>query len=429
MISRYDHPEISSIWEDSAKFNYFLEVELALLESIEGDIAPKGICDHIRSKASINPARISEIEKTTKHDVIAFCSSITEQIDEKYKKYFHYGVTSSDIIDTALTLQIKASMQEVIGQFDKLLSALKAKAIEFKELMCLGRSHGMYAEPMSFGQKFLLAYSEFSRRLEDYKSFYENELTGQLSGAVGNYAVITPKIEKKALDKLNLKVENVSTQIIPRDRIAKLISIHGLIGCAIERLCTEIRLLHHSDINELHEGFSKGQKGSSTMPHKKNPIATENLSGIARLLKSHVMVAMENTNLWHERDISHSSAERFILPDSFGCLYYALKRLTSTIENIQVHQDIVENKVKENFTYLSSYMLHELIKMNDTSREELYAIVQQASFEAKNDIDFFEKINSICANNNLKAPIFKNDGEQVRNIYMKNVNTIYERTL
>lgn len=430
MISRYDHPEISSIWEEQSKFSFFLDVELALLEAMEGDIVPSGTAKHIREKAQIKPERIKEIEAVTRHDVIAFCTSITEQVDEEYKKYFHFGVTSSDVIDTAMTLQLRSSMKLVKEQLEQLISTLKDQAINHKDLLCLGRSHGMYAEPMSFGQKFLLAYSEFKRRLEDYNHFLETELTGQLSGAVGNYAVITPEIEQRALSSLGLKVEPVSTQVIPRDRVAKLLNLHGLIGCAIERISTEIRLLHHSDIGELHEGFAKGQKGSSTMPHKKNPISTENLTGIARLLKSYAVVGMDNTNLWHERDISHSSAERFVLPDSFGCLYYALKRLNNTVKSLAVHSEVIEGKVKSNFTYLSSYVLHELIKVNETTREELYAIVQEAAFDAKDPQEFFNKVITLSSDKNLKAPDFSHLGsDAVRGIYMKNVDAIYERTL
>ncbi|MGK0367917.1 MAG: adenylosuccinate lyase [Thermoproteota archaeon] len=430
MIPRYEQKEISLLWEDLSKFTYFLEVELALIEALEGTTVPKGTAAHIRSKAKVRPERIKEIEAITRHDVIAFCTSITEQVDEEYQRFFHYGVTSSDIIDTAMNLQIKASMDAIIKQSELLLTALKTKAQETKELITLGRSHGMYAEPMSFSAKFLTAYAEFKRRHEDYLDFYNKELTGQLSGAVGNYAVTTPAVEKVAIESLGLKVEPISTQVIPRDRIAKLMNIHALYGSAIERFCTEIRLLHHSDINELHEGFAKGQKGSSTMPHKKNPIATENLTGIARLLRSHALVALENTNLWHERDISHSSAERFILPDSFGCLHYGLKRLTNTINNLALHNEIIEGKVQNNFTYLSSYVLHELIAQCNTTRENLYAIVQKASFEASDELDFFSKIKEFCKNESLgdiTLPNIKENG--VRTIYLKHFDTIYNRTL
>jgi adenylosuccinate lyase len=430
MVPRYDQPEMSSIWEDKQKFTYFLDVELALLKAHEGGLVPAGASDKIKSTVTVNPERIKEIEKETRHDVIAFCSSITEQIDENYKKFFHFGVTSSDIIDTTMNLQIKASMDLIIPQLEELLDNLKEKANATKSLLAIGRSHGRFAEPLSFAAKFLTAYTEFERRLIDYKSYYITELTGQLSGAVGNFATTTPEVEEAAIKSLGLKVEPISTQVIPRDRVAKLINIHALIGSSIERFCTEIRLLHHSDIDELHEGFKKGQKGSSTMPHKKNPIATENLTGVARILRSHSLVAMENVNLWHERDISHSSAERMILPDSFGMLYYGLKRLNSTVKNLALHEDIIKQKVEDNFTYLSSYVLHKLIEQYDVTREEIYAIVQTASFEATDKESFFNQIVSLCEGKGWNKPdIPKLDDKAVEEIYLKHFETIYNRVI
>ena len=272
MIERYNCPEISDIWNENNKFKTYLEVELALMEALEGKRIPQGVSATIREKSKIDPQRIQEIEKVTRHDVIAFCTSITEDLPDDISKYFHFGCTSSDIIDTATTLQIKRSTELIRKQLKKLLEALLDKAEETKHIICMGRSHGMNAEPMSFGLKFLSSYAEFARRLQDISLFLDKDITGQLSGAVGNYTVLTPEIEKEALTKLGLRVEPVSSQVIPRDRILKMTSINALIASAIERIATEIRHLHHSDIGEVYEGFSKGQKGSSTMPHKKNPI-------------------------------------------------------------------------------------------------------------------------------------------------------------
>ena len=278
MIPRYEAKKITSIWSDENKYRTFLNIELELLRALEEkNIIPSGIAKIVSQKAQINTSRIEEIELTTRHDVIAFCSSITEQLPTDIGKYFHYGVTSSDIIDSALTLQIKASIEIALQSLDHFLHALKDRAIETKMLMTIGRSHGMYAEPMSFGQKLLGHYAEFKRRRNELEEFYKNELTIQFSGAVGNYTILSPEIEESIALKLGVKVEAVSTQIIPRDRIAKLISITTLLANAIERLAVEIRHLHHSDVNEVAEGFRSGQKGSSTMPHKKNPISTENL--------------------------------------------------------------------------------------------------------------------------------------------------------
>ncbi len=283
----------------------------------------------------------------------------------------------------------------------------------------------MNAEPMSFGQKFLSFYAEFSRHYQSLQNFLENDLTGQFSGAVGNYAILNTEIEKEALEKLELKPEPVSTQVIPRDRIAKLVSITSLVASSLENLAIEIRLLHHSDIAEVNEGFSKGQKGSSTMPHKKNPISAENISGIARVIRSHLSVAHENISLWHERDISHSSAERMIIPDNLGLTFYALRRMASTVEDLVIHKDKIQKKPLSEFTYLSSYILHEVIKQGDEPRERIYpesfrrrplrqeaarnlwspsgSLIQTGN--ASTRIDFYRGI---------RKNLFKRDGQDIR---------------
>ena len=346
MIPRYDKKEMSALWTEDYKFTCFLKTELALMKAWETkDLIPKGSTEKVENSLKINVDRINEIEAETKHDVIAFCTSITEQMPPDLSKFFHFGVTSSDIIDTALSLQIKESLNLVIPALKDVCQTLLEKSHECKDILCMGRSHGMFAEPMSFGQKWLSFFAECSRRLNDIQEFYDNEITAQLSGAVGNYTLITPEIEEITAKNLNLKVEPVSTQVIPRDRVAKLISINALIGCAIERIAVEIRHLHRSELQEIYEGFSKGQKGSSIMPHKKNPISGENLTGMARVLKSHVSPSMENIPLWHERDISHSSAERMFLPDNFGILYYSLKRLQSTLKNLVINKETIESRV------------------------------------------------------------------------------------
>lgn len=428
MIERYNDSNISNIWSEEYKFQTFLKVELALIKALEEEaVAPKGITEVVSKTSQINIKRIHEIEKETKHDVIAFCSSITENLPVEASKYFHFGCTSSDIIDTALSLQIKDSLKLILSEMQELKKALYLKADTYKDLICMGRSHGMNAEPMSFGQKFLSFYAEISRRLEELKSFYTHDLTGQFSGAVGNYTILTPKIEKKALDILGLKVEPVSTQIIPRDHIAKLISLNAQIANALERMAIEIRHLHHSDIGEIFEGFTKGQKGSSTMPHKKNPISSENISGLARVLRSHVSIAFENTLLWHERDISHSSAERLMLPDNLGLLYYAIKRMNSTIDALVVNEEHIEEKVNKDFTYLSSYILHTLLKDNDRSREEIYAIVQKASFEANDSRSFIELIKKEKLNSNVLDELQKRDFDKIKKIYLKAFPEVLKR--
>ncbi len=430
MIPRYEQKEITKIWSDQNRFETFLKIELSLLESLEkAKKIPKKTSEQIRSEVNINPLRVTEIEKTVHHDVIAFCTSVTEQLPQEVGRFFHFGVTSSDILDTCMTLQIRESLDLIIPAVEKLCQTLKEQSIKYKDLLTIGRSHGMHAEPMSFGLKFLSAYSEFSRRLDDLKMFYQTELTGQISGAVGNYTIIDTEIEKETLSKLKLNVEPVSTQVIPRDRVAKLVSIHALLGSAIERISTEIRLLHHSDIGELHEGFSKGQKGSSIMPHKKNPISGENLCGIARILKSHIYTALENITLWHERDISHSSAERLYLPDNLSLVLYAIQRLDSTIENLVLHEDKIESKVTENFNYLSSYYLHFFIANSDLSRESLYEIMQHASFSSQSIDQFKEAIRQKAQEKGIDISKLPNPTmKQIHTIFTKSTDAVYKRT-
>ncbi len=394
MISRYEVPAVSSIWEEKEKWNRFLQVEIALLKALEEKtMIPPGTARAFEG-VQINPARIAEIEAVTRHDVVAFCSSITEQVPSEHARFFHYGVTSSDIIDTALSMQLRDSGALVVIALKKIVSVLSKKVDSTRTILSLGRSHGMAAEPMIFAQKFLSSLTEFSRRLEDYESALKTEITGQMSGAVGNYTLLTPEVERLALEHLNLRPEEVSSQVIPRDRIAKIVSIGALIGAAIERLSIEIRHLHRSEVGEVSEGFGKGQTGSSTMPHKKNPVAAENLCGIARILRSHGPIAIENSLLWHERDISHSSAERLFLPDHFGLLVYSLNRLASTLENLEIHTDVIEGRVKSSHRVFSSLILHRLISQNDCSREILYELVQKASFNSSSLEEMVEIIQS-----------------------------------
>lgn len=383
MINRYDVPDISKLWTDESRFSYYLEVEIAHLRTLEeSGLVPKGLADKMKG-AKINPERIAEIEKTTGHDVIAFCTSVTEQYPAEDGRFFHFGITSSDVIDTAHALLIKDSMKILSKDMDALSVALKKKASETSDLLCIGRSHGIHAEAMVFGQKFLSFYSELKRREKEWSEAMM-DMTGQLSGAVGNYTVVTPEAEEATLKKLGLKVEPVSTQVIPRDRYAKIISIGALASSLLDRMATEFRLLQHSDVDELREGFSKGQKGSSTMPHKKNPISSENIAGLSRLLRSHVIPALENCVLWHERDISHSSVERMMLPDHFGLLSYTVRRMTNVVENLVIDREKIEAKVANNEKIYSSYVLHHLIQMNaQTKREELYEAVQKSFFESR----------------------------------------------
>jgi adenylosuccinate lyase len=315
--------------------------------------------------------------------VIAFCSSITEQFQSEDTRYFHFGLTSSDVIDTAHALIIKKSMLMIKNELTDLKKILHEKAFENRDLLCMGRSHGIYAEAMIFGQKFLSYEAELDRRLNDWNLLI-SELTGQLSGAVGNYTIISPEQEERTLQKLGLKVESISTQIIPRDRYASIISVGGLIASLFERMAIELRLLQHSDVDEVREGFSAGQKGSSTMPHKKNPISAENITGLCRILRSHVIPSLENCALWHERDISHSSAERIILPDHFGLIFYTTQRLKTLLKNLVINRNKIEARVISTEKIFSSLVLHRLVELNpQIPRDFLYELVQDCFFSSQ----------------------------------------------
>ena len=432
MISRYEKKEISNIWTEENKFKTYLQVELAIMKALEGKQVPKGTSDKIKSTAKIDVDRICEIELETRHDIIAFCSSITENLEPEIGKFFHFGVTSSDIIDSALTIQIKQSLDQIIPSFKILLNSLLSRAQEMKEIPTIGRSHGMYAEPMSFGQKLLGHYAEFARRFNELEDYYNNELRVQFSGAVGNYTILSPNLESIAAKELGILPEEHSTQVIPRDRIAKLISILTMTASAIERISVEIRHLHRSDVGELHEGFAKGQKGSSTMPHKKNPVSGENLTGMARMLRSHMQIALDNIVLWHERDISHSCTERMYLPDAFGILYYSLTRLSSTVDNLVFHNDIISEKVYENCTYLSSYYLHHLIEKTNFKRDDLYTLVQKASFQASKTQkaeDFHKSIESQLKEMKTELVLPIPTKEEIKKIFLKSSNEVFERVL
>jgi adenylosuccinate lyase len=427
MIARYEVPTIAAIWSESKRFEKMLQVEMALLKSQEElGLVPAGTHKAF-SKVKINPDRIREIELTTKHDVIAFCTSITEQVPPEAGRYFHFGVTSSDILDSALSLQVRDSMKWVISNLESLIQALSEQATATQDLLSMGRSHGMNAEPMIFGQKFLSFMAEFQRRLVDYREAAQTEITGQISGAVGNYTVVSPELESQTLKKLELPVEPVSTQVIPRDHLLKIVSLGAMIATAIERLAIEIRHLHHSDIGELHEGFSVGQKGSSTMPHKKNPISGENLSGLARVIRSHVEIAHQNCLLWHERDISHSSAERLYLPDHFGLLVYSLVRMAATVQALQINREKISSKVESQFQSLSSLVLHELIQQNSAPREVLYSIVQSSAFESKSLKEFTNSIASKCQAQGFTANLSALNFDQILKRYQAHYESIRKR--
>ena len=337
MIERYTRPQMGAIWTQQRKYERWLDVELAVCQAMEdmGDV-PRGIAKRVRKKVSVNPARIAAIEQVTKHDVIAFLESIAEQAG-KDARFLHAGLTSSDILDTALALQMVEASQLLMEDLEALLHALKDLAFAHQETMTVGRSHGIHGEPVTFGWKVAIWYQEFERQQQRLKHAIADIAVGKLSGAMGTFAHISPSVEKAVCRELGLKPAPISNQIIQRDRHAAFLSVLALIAASIEKVATEIRHLQRTEVLEAEEYFEPGQKGSSAMPHKRNPIASENLCGLARLVRSNSLAAMENVALWHERDISHSSAERVIIPDSTILLDYMMVRLTKVLSKLVVY--------------------------------------------------------------------------------------------
>ena len=337
MISRYSRKELVNIWSEENKYKIWLDVEIAAAQAMEKyKYIPKGVSSIVKKKGKIKVEKIHKIEAKVKHDVIAFLTSITQQAGIK-ARYLHQGMTSSDVLDTSFNIQLVQSGKILLSDIEKILSILKKKAKKYKLTPCIGRSHGIHAEPTTFGLKLASFYSEFKRNKKRLSSAIEEVSICAISGAVGTYANIDPKIEKFVAKKLKLNTEPISTQVIPRDRHAYYFSVLGIIAGSIERIATEIRHLQRSEVYELQEYFSKDQKGSSAMPHKKNPILSENLTGLTRMIRSYVIPSLENIALWHERDISHSSVERNIGPDANITLDFALTRLANLLDKMIVY--------------------------------------------------------------------------------------------
>ncbi len=429
MIERYSRKEVSSIWEDYNKYSIWLEIELAAAEAMEKlKIIPRGVVKKIKPKAKINVKRILEIEGKVKHDVIAFLTSITEKAG-KDARYLHKGMTSSDILDTCFNLQLKKSGEILIKDINQLLISIKQKALKHKFTLCMGRSHGIHAEPITFGLKMLTFYQEFVRNKKRLENSIKEISTCAISGAVGTFANIDPRVEKYVAKKLKLNVEPVSTQIIPRDRHAQFFSTLGIIASSIERLATEIRHLQRTEVQEVEEFFSKKQKGSSAMPHKKNPILSENLTGLARLVRSSVVPALENVALWHERDISHSAVERNIGPDATIALDFALVRLNNIIKNLNIYpKKMFKNLNLTNGIFFSQRVLIELTSVGFT-RENAYTIVQKNALKAwKENASFYDKVISDKKIIN-KIPVNKLKKLFDFSYHTKKINIIFKRSL
>jgi adenylosuccinate lyase len=430
MIPRYSRPEATAVFTDENRFRIWFDIEYYAAEKLEAlGVIPAGVAAAIKpARDQINPARILEIEETTKHDVIAFLTHIAELSGEK-ARYVHQGMTSSDVLDTCLSVQLTQMVDLWLMGLDRLLAALKQKALEHKNTLCIGRSHGIHAEPVTFGLKMLTFYAEFSRQKDRLTYARTDIATCAISGAVGTFANISPLVEEYVADKLGLTPEPISTQVIPRDRHAFLVGVMGGIASSLEHLAIEIRHLQRTEVREAEEYFAKGQKGSSAMPHKRNPVLTENLTGLARVIRAAVIPALENVALWHERDISHSSVERTLLPAACIALDFALHRAAGVIEKLQVYPD----QMKKNLDSLGGLHASQRILLELTqrgcSREDAYALVQKNAMETWHNGGLF--LDRLKADPNITRHIPARDLDTLCDDahHTRHVDAIFERVL
>ena len=427
MIKRYSRKELTDIWSEENKYKIWLDVEIAAAQAMEklGQI-PRGVSSTVKKRAKINVKRIHQIESQVKHDVIAFLSSITEKAGIK-ARYLHLGMTSSDVVDTSFNIQLAQSGKIILKDIDRILKILKKQASKYKYTPCIGRSHGIHAEPITFGLKLASYYEEFKRNRKRLVHAIAEISTCAISGAVGTFANVNPNVEKHVAKKLGLKVEPISTQIIPRDRHAFYFSILAIIAGSIERVAIEIRHLQRSEVYELQEYFSKNQKGSSAMPHKKNPILSENLTGLSRMVRSFVIPALENIALWHERDISHSSVERNIGPDANITLDFALVRLANILDNMIIYpKKMLENLNLTKGIIFSQELMLELTKTGLT-REKSYKLVQ--GYAKKCFAENLDLFNLIQTDKLIMSKISTNKLKSIFSYskHFKNVNLIFRR--
>ena len=427
MIERYSREEIRKIWEEKNKYKIWLDIEIAAAQAMEKyKIIPKGISLKVRKKAKIDVDRIHQIENKVHHDVIAFLTSVTEKVGNE-GKFLHKGMTSSDVLDTCFNIQLVQAGKILIKDIDEILKVLKNKSLKYKKTICIGRSHGIHAEPTTFGLKLAGYYEEFRRNKKRLISAVKEISTCAISGAVGTYANVDPRVESYVAKKFNLMIEPVSTQVIPRDRHAYYFSVLAIIAGSVERVSTEIRNLQKTELQEVEEFFDKKQKGSSAMPHKKNPILSENLTGLARMVRSYVIPALENISLWHERDISHSSVERNIGPDSTITLDFALNRLTGILKNMTVHpKKMLKNLDLSKGLIFSQRVMLELTKYGFT-REKAYRIVQKnAQNSHKRNISFYD---SLMNDSLINKKISNKDLKKMFDLeyHTKKVNIIFNR--
>ena len=429
MIPRYARPEMVNIWEPETRFSIWLDIETHAMDAMADlGIVPGEAAKAVREKGAFDVNHIDKIERKVKHDVIAFLTSLAEHVGEE-ARFVHQGMTSSDVLDTCFNVQLMRASDILLTDLDALLAALKTRAMEHKMTPCIGRSHGIHAEPITFGFKMLTFYQEFIRNKKRLENSIKEISTCAISGAVGTFANVDPKVESYVANKLKLNVEPVSTQVIPRDRHAHFFSTLGIIASSIERFATEIRHLQRTEVLEVEEFFGKKQKGSSAMPHKKNPILSENLTGLARLIRSSVIPALENIALWHERDISHSAVERNIGPDATITLDFALVRLTNLVKNLSIYpKNMKKNLDITNGIFFSQRVLLELTSVG-FSREEAYRIVQKNAMKSwKENSTFYA---NIISDKKITKKISVNKLKKLFNFsyHTKKINIIFNRGL
>ncbi len=430
MIPRYTRPRMGRIWEDLNKYQRWLDVELAVTETLAQEgIIPRDAAAEIKTRAAFSVDRINEIEAEVKHDVIAFTQSVAEYVGPA-SRYFHFGLTSSDVLDTAMALQVAEASTIILEDIQRLLDVLdvlKKRAQEFKTTVIVGRTHGIHAEPTTFGLKLALLYDEVGRQQGRFKEAVETMRVGKLSGAVGTFAHLSPDTEEKVMRKLNLKPAPAASQVIQRDRHAHYISSLALIATTLEKIAVEIRHLQRTEVREAEEYFSAGQKGSSAMPHKRNPITSEQIAGLARVLRSNAMAAMENVALWHERDISHSSVERIIFPDSTILIDYLLDKTATLIERLVVYPDrMKENLELTHGLIYSGELLLELVARGVT-REDAYCWVQRNAMRVWDEGGTFKE--KVLNDADIKQKLTVADVDKVfdSSRLLANVDRIFQR--
>ena len=429
MIARYSRPQMSSIWAPETRFRIWFEIEAHALDRMaELGIVPKEAAEAVWERGAFEVERIDEIEAEVKHDVIAFLTNVAEHVGPE-ARFLHQGMTSSDVLDTCLAVQLKRAADLLVEDLDRLLDVLKRRAFEHKLTPTIGRSHGIHAEPVTFGLKLAQAYAEFERNRERLVAARDDVATCAISGAVGTFANIDPSVEQHVADKMGLKVEPVSTQVIPRDRHAMFFATLGVIAASVERLATEVRHLQRTEVLEAEEYFAPGQKGSSAMPHKRNPVLTENLTGLARMVRAYVAPALENVALWHERDISHSSVERMIGPDATVTLDFALARLTGVMDKLVVYPERMQKNLDRMGGLVHSQRVLLALTQAGASREDSYRLVQRNAMKVWESDGALSLLDLLKADPEVAALLSDEQIEERFDLgyHFKHVDTIFER--